>query len=183
MCGRYHFGISNSKTGKQLKQKAQKMNLVFAQGEIFPSNNVLCIIPKENKIDLSVKKWGIEAKSLLINARVETLNDRMTFNEIKHRRCALICDGFYEWDKQKNKYLINFNEEYMYLACIFNNDDELVILTKSANTIFSKIHDRMPIIMNKEEMLCYIHNKDTIFKEKELVFTNLAEQTSLFEVK
>ena len=180
MCGRFHFGIKDDTKGKQIKEKAQKMNLVYAEGEIFPTDSVLCVIPNESKIDLSVMKWGISSKSLLINARVENINDRPTYNSIKHNRCAVICNGFYEWDKEKNKYYISFDEEYMYLACIFNENNELVILTKSADDDFKHIHDRMPIIMEKNEMIAYIHNKDAIFSKKVLKINKLAKEITLF---
>lgn len=180
MCGRFHFGVLPSEKGKQIKQRAEKLNLVYKQGEIFPTDNVLCIIPSESKIDLSVMKWGIESKSLLINARVETIEDRPTYNAIKNNRCAIICDGFYEWDKQKNKYFISFEQEYMYLACIFNETNELVILTQASSGEFRKIHDRVPIIMNQEEMINYIHNKKDIFSKKKLIINKVDEEIKLF---
>lgn len=180
MCGRFHFGILPNEKGKQIKQRAEKLNLVYKQGEIFPSDNVLCIIPNESKIDLSVMKWGISSKSLLINARVETIKDRPTYNSIMNNRCAVICNGFYEWDKEKNKYFITFEEEYMYLACIFNEDNELVIITQAANEDFIKIHDRMPIIMNQEEMISFIHNKKDIFVKKKLIINKVNEDIKLF---
>ena len=180
MCGRFHFGILPDKKGEQIKQRAEKLNLVYKQGEIFPTDNVLCIIPKESKIDLSVMKWGINSKSLLINARVETIEDRPTYNGIKNNRCAVICNGFYEWDKQKNKYYINFDEEYMYLACIFNEENELVILTQASSGEFENIHDRVPIIMNQEEMINYIHSKKDIFEKKKLIINKVDEDMKLF---
>lgn len=180
MCGRFHFGILPDKKGEQIKQRAEKLNLVYKQGEIFPTDNVLCIIPKESKIDLSVMKWGINSKSLLINARVETIEDRPTYNAIKNNRCAVICNGFYEWDKQKNKYYINFDEEYMYLACIFNEENELVILTQASSGEFENIHDRVPIIMNQEEMINYIHSKKDIFEKKKLIINKVDEDMKLF---
>lgn len=180
MCGRFHFGVLPDKKGEQIKQRAEKLNLVYKQGEIFPTDNVLCIIPKESKIDLSVMKWGINSKSLLINARVETIEDRPTYNAIKNNRCAVICNGFYEWDKQKNKYYINFDEEYMYLACIFNEENELVILTQASSGEFENIHDRVPIIMNQEEMINYIHSKKDIFEKKKLIINKVDEDMKLF---
>ena len=51
MCGRYNFKTSDSRKGKQLKERARKLNLTYKEGEIFPSDNVLCIIPAESKID------------------------------------------------------------------------------------------------------------------------------------
>lgn len=180
MCGRFHFGITDTAKGKQIKEKAQKLNLVYSEGEIFPTNNVLCIIPKESKIDLSVMKWGIKSKSLLINARIESINDRPTYNAIKHNRCAVICNGFYEWDKNKDKYYIDFNEEYMYLACIFNDANELVILTQESSGRFADIHNRVPIIMNQKEMINYVHNKDDIFASKVLNIKKVDNDIKLF---
>ena len=78
MCGRYHFVLSLNNKGQQIKQRAQKLKLTYKQGEIFPSDEVLCIIPHDTKIDLTTKKWGIKAKKLLINARVETIKERYT---------------------------------------------------------------------------------------------------------
>lgn len=180
MCGRFHFGITPSTTGKQIKEKAEKLNLVYNEGEIFPTNNVLCIIPKESKIDLTVMKWGIEAKSLLINARIESIDDRPTYSVIKNNRCAVICDGFYEWDNDKNKYYISFEEEYMYLACIFNENNELVILTRESEGDFKKIHSRIPIIMSKSEMFNFVHNKNDIFTRKILKIEKSDEDIKLF---
>ena len=108
MCGRFEFSLKDDKKGKQIKERAEKLNLVYKQGEVFPTDQVLCIIPVENKIDLSVMKWGVNNKSLQINARKESIEDKPSYKEIKDNRCAVICNGFYEWDKQKNKYLISF---------------------------------------------------------------------------
>lgn len=183
MCGRFHFGILPNNKGKQIKQRALKLNLVYNEGEIFPTNNVLCVIPKETKIDLDVMKWGISSKSLLINARIESINDRPTYNAIKNNRCAIICNGFYEWDSNSNKYYIDFDEDYLYLACIFNENKELVIITKSSDGNFSKIHDRVPVIMNQSEMLKYIHNESGIFIPKNLHIHEVNDDIKLFWCK
>ena len=160
MCGRFEFTLKDDKKGKQIKERAEKLSLVYKEGEIFPTDSVLCIIPVENKVDLSTMKWGVNSKSLQINARKESLEDKPSYKEIKENRCAVICNGFYEWDRQKNKYYISSDEEYMYLACIFNRNKELLIITQSADDDdFLKIHDRIPLIMDQEEMLKYIHHR------------------------
>ena len=114
MCGRFEFSLKDDKKGKQIKERAEKLNLVYKEGEIFPTDQVLCIIPVENKIDLSVMKWGINNKSLQINARKESIDDKPSYNEIKNNRCAVICNGFYEWNRQKDKFYISGDDEYMY---------------------------------------------------------------------
>ncbi|MBQ1566367.1 MAG: SOS response-associated peptidase family protein [Erysipelotrichaceae bacterium] len=180
MCGRFEFSLKDDKKGKQIKERAEKLNLVYKEGEIFPTDQVLCIIPVENKIDLSVMKWGINNKSLLINARMESINDRPSYKEIKNNRCAVICNGFYEWNRSKEKFYISGEEEYMYLACIFNSKKELLIITQAADEEFSKIHERIPMIMNQAEMLRYIHNEDGIFIKKKLNIVKTDEALKLF---
>lgn len=180
MCGRYHFNILPDNKGKQIKDRAKKLKLIYKEGEVFPGDNVLCMIPKDSKIDLDVFKWGIKSKTLLINARSETLDEIVTYKKIKNNRCAVITNGFYEWDKEKNKYFIKYNEKYMYLACIFNEFDELVILTKSSNGDFKRIHDRIPIIMNQEEMIKYIHGEKVDIKNKTLIIDKINQEINLF---
>ena len=180
MFGRYHFGILPDKKGKQIKERAEKLNLVYKEGEIFPTDQVLCIIPVENKADLASMKWGIKNKTLQINARVESLNDKPSYEEIRNNRCAVICNGFYEWDSNSNKYYVGFEDEYVYLACIFNRNNELLIITRAADPEFRHIHDRMPIIMNQNEMLKYIHNEDAVFVKKKLNIVSVNEELKLF---
>ena len=180
MCGRYQFLLSDSRKGRQLKERAEKLHLSFKEGEIFPNDDVLCIIPMESKIDLKVMKWGIHGRSFQINARVESLNDKISYREMKDRRCAVISNGFYEWDKEKKKYYIHTEDEFVYLACIFNENDELLILTKAAEGGFQKIHERCPMIMDQSEMLKYIHNEEGAFAEKDLVFEKKEDTIALF---
>ncbi len=171
MCGRYLLNLTSTKKAKQIRERAEKMNLVFKEGEIFPNDQVLCIIPVESKIDLAVMKWGIRNRSFQINARMESLNDRPSYSAIKEKRCAVVCSGFYEWDRDKKKYLVSAEEEVFYLGCIFNDENELLILTQAADEEFSRIHERMPIVMNQKEMISFIHNEDIVFEKKKLDYS------------
>ena len=180
MCGRFEFDLSSSKKGKQIRERAEKMNLVFKQGEVFPNDDVLCIIPVGSKIDLSVKKWGIQNKSFQINARMESIEDRPSYRSMKENRCAVVCNGFYEWDAEKKKYYVHGDEEYMYLACIFNEENELLIITEASEGEFARIHSRTPVIMDQPEMLKYIHNEKGIFRKKKLVFDLKDDELKLF---
>ena len=165
MCGRFEFSLKDDKKGKQIKERAEKLNLVYKEGEIFPTDQVLCIIPVENKIDLSVMKWGINNKSLLINARMESINDRPSYKEIKNNRCAVICNGFYEWNRSKEKFYISGEEEYMYLACIFNSKKELLIIMKQ-NMLQLKVIVGNVLILNIQLM------QNSIIQKSHLKYTN-----------
>lgn len=180
MCGRYQVSIEEDSKGKKIKQRAEQLNLSYSQGEIFPTNKVLCYVSNSSIIDLASMKWGINNNSLQINARYESLDDKPLYSRMKNNRCAVIATGFYEWDKEKRKYFVHTNDKYIYLACIFNDNNELLIITKEADDSFSKVHNRIPIIMNEEEMNDYLSSKKPIITEKAIIIDDINEQTSLF---
>ena len=115
-----------------------------------------------------------------INARVESIEDKPTYKQMKENRCAIICNGFYEWDKEKRKYYISTKDEFIYLACIFNDKNELLILTKASEGEFSLIHSRCPVIMNQAEMLKYIHHEKGTIEKKNLLFERKENTIALF---
>jgi len=174
MCGRYEFILSDSKKALQIKNRAERFHLVYSEGEIYPTNNILCLIPKNDKVELHTFKWGIYTDKLQINARKESLNNYFYRNMINNT-AAIICNGFYEWDQDKNKYYIHTDEELMYLAGIYNDKDEILIITKEAGDNFKHIHNRIPIIMKQNEMLLYLMNKQIDFDDKELIIKKVSQ--------
>ena len=178
MCGRYHFRVRDDPQGKKIKERTKKLDLTYKTGEIFPNDKVLCVIPVGSSLDLAVRKWGMKRSHFQINARIESVREYRSYRELKDKRCAVLCDGFYEWDKEKNKYLISF-KEYLYLACICN-DDELLILTRDADEDFRHIHEREPLIMDHEEMERYIHGEDIVPSRKDCDIKMLDEEIKLF---
>ncbi len=81
---------------------------------------------------------------------------------IKTQRCLIPATGFYEWDKNKNKYHYTLRKEgSLYMAGIYRKN-RFVIITTQANESIAKVHDRMPVIIeeeNKQEWL--FDNKST----------------------
>lgn len=101
----------------------------------------------------------------LINARSETAAEKPSFRSaIKQRRCLVPVDGFYEWQatgkKTKQPHLIRLKDGQPFaLAGLWERwtapDGELVesftILTTDANAMMQPIHDRMPVILSRED--------------------------------
>ena len=179
MCGRYEFKILHSSIGKQIKDKADELSLQYKQGEIFPNDYVLVIVPIEDKITMKSMKWGIILNNFIINARLDKINTSSFYRQMKDNRCAVIANGFYEWDKDKNKYYISTSDEYIYLACIYNSKQELLIITTDAEAKMKDIHHRMPIIMNKDEMLNYLFKGTLKVSDKELIISNRNNELKL----
>lgn len=159
MCGRYT--LFTEEDNQQIKQilehlKEHPLRSQMKTGEIFPTNLAPIITNKREK-EFDILKWGFEFKSLIINARAETIFEKKSFiGPIKNGRCLVPATGFYEWDKAKNKYHYTLEKNRpLYMAGIYSSG-HFVIITTNSNHSLEKVHDRMPVIINekyKEEWL------------------------------
>ena len=125
----------------------------------------------ENKLDFFT--WGFvpfwakdpSIGSRMINARAETLAEKPSFrNAFKRRRCLILADGFYEWQKipgQKAKspvYIQQMDGKPFAFAGIWENWNSpdgsqilsTAIITTEPNEVVRPIHNRMPVILSSE---------------------------------
>jgi len=146
----------------------------FPRGEVFPSNTA----PVFEHDGLSVIQWGFphwKNSSVIINARSETAAEKNMFRKpLRERRCIVPSGGFYEWSRKpgrklKDKYLFRSPGDHMiYMAGIIGTFKDLsgekynafAILTTAANNSVAPIHDRMPVLLEKNEFDSWI-NDDT----------------------
>lgn len=188
MCGRYYFVLDETTEGKYIKKLCEQFSIFqFEQGEIFPSQSVLALINEKETCIPKVFKWGIELRnSLVINARSETIDEKVTFKRMLKHRCVIPCNHFYEWKKsgsQKHKYMIKKNEEeVMYLAGLYD-EDHLVILTGESENEMKAVHHRTPLMLNHKQMKKYLtHELNAQVNNEDLsIFeADLFKQTTLF---
>ena len=182
MCGRYYFAFEDSVPFQRLQYKVeQKALFEYAREEVFPSQKALVLTRGENDYDVDVMKWGMEGYQgkRLINARKEGIEQKKTFAPYLKKRCLIPCNGFYEWVKTGNgKQKIYIRKQDMplfYLAGIYNEKKEFVIVTGEASDAMAQIHNRTPIIVREEQIISYLQeelafqvdNEDLLFiKEK-----------------
>ena len=178
MCGRYEFSYNPSNLSKQIENKAKACDLKYKTGEVFPGDDVLCMIAKEDKIDLIVLKWGIRKESLRINARKETIENNASYYQKNYKPCAVIANGFYEWDSNHDKYYLKCKEEFIYLAALYN-EEGMLIITKESDESMQGIHPRMPVIMDQKEMIRYVHDAQIRNGSKQL-FIDKTSESRLF---
>ena len=105
---------------------------------------------------------GFDKGKLLINARAESVRDRPTFaDSYAARRCVLPAAGFYEWDRKKEKVIFTVPEsKILYLAGIYRpygEEKRFVVLTREANASMAEVHDRMPLILSREEVRPWVN--------------------------
>jgi len=99
----------------------------------------------------------------MINARAETITEKPAFREpMQSRRCLIPADGFYEWSKkgkEKSPYCFALADDSIFaFAGIWdrwkNPKGESVetcsIITTSPNSQLADIHDRMPVILERD---------------------------------
>lgn len=176
MCGRFYVSEDGDITPwideANRKMKALTGNATIHAGEIYPTD-ILSVIANGKKQGRGIfpMKWGYHlagSKRNLINARSETANYKTIFSEsYSCRRCLIPTDYYFEWDHKKTakptKYTIRPESAGMFfLAGIYRlvPDSilpECVILTRESTTEITAIHNRMPVILQDqqvEEWLC-----------------------------
>ncbi len=168
MCGRY-----------TLSQQPETLAQTFALNtvpELEPRYNIaptqkVAVVLQTTDTDsrqLQRLRWGLIpswAKDLsigakLINARSETVAEKPSFRSaFKHRRCLIVADGFYEWQRQERKkqpfYFRLQDGQPFAFAGLWERwkspeGEEITsctILTTQANELLQPIHDRMPVIL------------------------------------
>lgn len=130
-----------------------------------------------------IPRWAKEQRigNKLINARAETLLQKPSFrNPFKKHRCLVLADGFYEWKKTSEKkipYRISMktNEPFAF-AGIWDewrtpNGECLrsfAIITTEPNALMKALHNRMPVILRKEDETKWLQEIDISGAQKML---------------
>jgi putative SOS response-associated peptidase YedK len=130
---------------------------------IAPGNNILAIA--FDKITGGfvwiTPRWGFKAGTgkgiILPNARAETVNTKQSFKAaFCSKRCAIIADGFYEWNKSKTPFYFTLKSKHPFtMAGLYREDTgslSCVIITVSPNTLMEKIHNRMPSLIRSDDI-------------------------------
>tara|TARA_B110000879_G_C10998176_1_gene442007 strand:+ start:276 stop:920 length:645 start_codon:yes stop_codon:yes gene_type:complete len=172
MCGR--FSLHSSKE-RVIKQYGAQIPFDFSPNyNIGPSQNVIALTsePSSKRIIARQLKWGMhpqreKTKKLLINARCESVHTKPTFIEsFRQSRCIIIADGWFEWLRENNQkkphYFFRKDTRLLAFAGLILNEEEkghCAILTRSAPTSISHIHNRMPLSLTREQVNLWLSNK------------------------
>ena len=172
MCGRFAF-FAKGQFGYESLELPEPPP--FERYNIAPTQDILVIrsSPVTGQSEWAMLRWGLvpswskesKTKHLLINARAEGIEAKPSFRgPVRHRRCIVPASGFYEWRRQgtgKQPYFVRPNEvEVFALAGIWDRwegkqgevIESVAIITTSANELMLPIHDRMPVVLEKEDV-------------------------------
>lgn len=207
MCGRYNIDFEEEKEIReiitQVDQKLHSSNrydgMTLKSGDIYPTNYAPILLGEGKKREAEIASFGFpnfKNKGVIINARSETVETKPMFrNSLISRRCIIPSTGFYEWDQRKRKYYIHKPDtKVLYMAGIYNyfeeEDRRFVILTTKANESMEVIHERMPVILQKEQLDAWLFDesyaKEALRETMPALSLELAdqsyEQISLFDL-
>lgn len=170
MCGRYYVDDDMfHEIGRIVSSAEDSLRNAgishYAPRDIHPSDKALILTAAGNgSLQIREMRWGFArqgGRGLLINARAETAQERPTFRDsVLHRRCVIPAKHFYEWDSAKNK--VSFSvpgKPVLYMAGFYNlseGQERFIILTTAANPSVRSVHDRMPLLLEEDQLTAWI---------------------------
>jgi len=151
---------------------------------IAPTQDVAAVRAADGGRELVHLHWGLIPSwakeramgARMINARAETIAEKPAFRSaFRVRRCLIVADGFYEWQKlgtRKQPHFIGFkNGRPFAFAGLWErwqgegseHVESCTIVTTGANELLAPIHDRMPVILDPVDFALWIDpgEKDT----------------------
>ena len=174
MCGRYVIeGTTELSERFQLRQIPADLFPEMATYNAAPTQLLPVIVEEAGERVALSMQWGLlprwqrkDGKPGIapINARAETLFEKPMFRGLtKHKRCIVPASGFYEWRQtggRKQPYYITSDDgEFWGFAGLYDethaedNDaaGSFTIITTTANPLLSSLHERMPVILRRDD--------------------------------
>jgi putative SOS response-associated peptidase YedK len=169
MCGRY--------TLVEVDGLQRRFEIEGAPPEIPARYNVaptqtMPVVTRHSPNQLELMRWGLIPSwakdptigSRMINARAETVAEKPAFKRaLERRRCLIPATGFYEWKQTEHgkvPHYIHLTDEPLFaFAGLYENwraPDETwirsyTIITTTANDLMAPLHNRMPVILDRED--------------------------------
>ena len=170
MCGR--FTLRKPEKVKIEGVSSADLAGASARYNVSPCQNILGVIQTNDERHALHFLWGLipswsrEPKGF-INARAETVAEKPAYRDAfkRGRRCLVIADGFYEWEKRTGAvkqpwWITREDHEPFAFAGLWATwrpapDVEplrtLTIVTTAASSALGHVHDRMPVMLERAD--------------------------------
>ena len=178
MCGRFASYKNLNKLKNIFDLNKTNYNTVSSYN-IAPGEDVNIVLNYEYQNYLLASNWGYnfinnktQNKQIVINSRIETINTKLLFKDsFLKRKCIIPANGYYEWNNiggEKKPYFVQLGDgELIYFAGVWRKEKHqdnkrrvFSIITKAANKKINKIHHRMPIVLNANNAVNYLDNRN-----------------------
>ena len=170
MCGRFTLTVDKVLIAQRFDLSLEGWDWL-PRYNIAPTQSCLAIIEENGQHRILPLTWGLiphwsknkKPDFPLINARAETIQIKPAFRELfQRKRCLIPADGFYEWDKtntNKIPYRITLENQALFaFAGLWDTWESkqgrvntFTIITTTSNALVADLHDRMPVILKKED--------------------------------
>jgi putative SOS response-associated peptidase YedK len=169
MCGRYTLKTPVSELAERFEIEDSPSSITPSYN-IAPTQQVATVLAENGKRKLEMLHWGLipswakdpEVGNRMINARAETVAEKPSYRKaFQERRCLILADGFYEWQKTDNgkqPFYIRMQDESPFAFAglweSWRNGREIrscTIITTAPNELAAPIHNRMPVILDPED--------------------------------
>lgn len=186
MCGRYTLTVTIEELMLRYLTDLPANGYHTPRYNVAPMQQVMAVVHDGEKNRLGELRWGLvpswakddKMASKMINARAETLMDKPSFkNLIYRKRCIVPADGFYEWKKtaegkQPMRIVLKdrgiFSLAGLYDTWLAPNGGKIstcTVITTAPNQLMADIHDRMPVILNKEDEASWLDRENQNTKQ------------------
>ncbi len=194
MCGRFSLAIDSEdlQTAFSLGQMPPEWRPRY---NITPTQQI-AVVPDASTRNVVMMRWGLvpfwakdpSIGGRMINARAETVAEKPSFkNSLKHKRCLILADGFYEWQRSEpgakaaQPYYFSLKNGQPFAFAGLWDDWQpkglssepglttCTIITTQANEAVAPVHDRMPVILTGQAMW------DWLLAEQELQVLSLLQ--------
>lgn len=169
-----------------------------------PGQNIP-VVRNAKSHDVDMLRWGLipswakEEKIgyRMINARSETIQEKPSFRSaFKQRRCLILADGFYEWQKPASKgapkspfrFTLKNTQPFAFAGLweTWQNEEKeeilsCTIITCAPNELVGKVHNRMPVILGKERCWQWLE-EDALDELQKMLVPYQAEQMNAYPV-
>ena len=155
MCGR--FTLKNKDKIKEIYDIDITPNYNIA-----PGSEVVVLAGGPQKMKWAYTPSWAKPPINIINARIETLEEKPSFKESK--RCVFLTDGWYEWkrwfnwERRENKkvpYYHSIENNIIHIAGIYNSTG-CAIVTQQSQGNLKEIHHRQPVLLNDNEIKLWL---------------------------
>jgi len=175
MCGRFNI-IPDAQAWISAAHVLRDTEVFFGLSpryNVAPSQDIpaIRIDPQSRERQACLLQWGLipswaRDKKIgyrMINARAETVAEKPAFRAaFKRRRCLLPASGFYEWQRTNGKQPYNIRRadgRPLFFAGLWEhwegeegNIESCTIIVTEANEAMTRVHDRMPVILDEDRI-------------------------------
>lgn len=173
MCGRFVQAHGAAEYAEHFGASVSVAESLRPSWNVAPTDSVYAVAEHDGRRMLGTFRWGLipwfakDAKmgARHINARAETAASKPAFRDsLARRRCIIPADGFYEWERLESggklpHFIFREDGSPLALAGLWASwrDDEgeriasCTVITTTPNDLVSPIHDRMPVVLTKND--------------------------------